>query len=147
MKVFERPPPPLVSLGQLDRIRHRKSQLSEGAEETVLARKSSQELRREWPIPELSLTLWELPREDRSRGQLAGTRPPSNGRAPRLQTLPSQMAKVERGKTVWKLLRTSQPPHHEPRHRGVDEGLSGCARPLVVFGHPPVVADPREGAL
>src|SRR5215218_11144610 len=47
MKVFERPPPPLVSLGQLDRIRHRKSQLSEGAEETVLARKSSQELRTE----------------------------------------------------------------------------------------------------
>src|SRR5215203_1644754 len=93
MKVFERPPPPLVSLGQLDRIRHRKNQLSEGAEETRLARKSSQELRTE--SGPFRSSLWELPREDRSRGQLAGTRPPSNGRAPRLQPLPSQMAKVE----------------------------------------------------
>src|SRR5215210_3334553 len=49
--------------------------------------------------------------------------------------------------TVWKLLRTGQPPHHEPRHRRVDKGLSGGAQPLVVFGHPPVVGDPREGAL
>src|SRR5215216_4193915 len=49
--------------------------------------------------------------------------------------------------TVWKVLRTSQPPDHEPRHRRVDKCLSGGAQPLVVFGHPPVVADPREGAL
>src|SRR5215207_1773203 len=49
--------------------------------------------------------------------------------------------------TVWKLLRTGQPPRHEPRHRRVDEGLSGGAQPLVVFAHPPVVADPRECAL
>src|SRR5215208_4767336 len=49
--------------------------------------------------------------------------------------------------TVCKLLHTGQPPHHKPRHRRVDEGLSGCAQPLVVLGHPPVVADPREGAL
>src|ERR671921_1929809 len=49
--------------------------------------------------------------------------------------------------TVWKLLRTGQPPHHKPRHRRVDKGLSGGAQPLVVFGHPPIVGDPREGAL
>src|SRR5215212_7835696 len=49
--------------------------------------------------------------------------------------------------TVWKLLRTGQPPHHKPRHRRVDKGLSGGAQPLVVLGHPPVVGDPREGAL
>src|SRR5215210_5864553 len=49
--------------------------------------------------------------------------------------------------TVWKLLRTGQPPHHQPRHRRVDKGLSGVAQPLVVLGHPPVVGDPREGAL
>src|SRR5215212_5848373 len=49
--------------------------------------------------------------------------------------------------TVWKLLHTGQPPHHKPPHRRVDEGLSSCAQPLVVLGHPPVVADPREGAL
>src|SRR5215203_1109684 len=94
MKVFERPPPPLVSLGQLDRIRHRKNQLSEGAEETVLARKSSQELRTE--SGPFRSSLGASPRRSEpSRGQLAGTRPPSNGRAPRLRTLPSQMAKVE----------------------------------------------------
>src|SRR5215203_53143 len=52
-----------------------------------------------------------------------------------------------RGETVWKLLRTGQAPHHQPRHRRINKGLSGCAQPLVVFGHPPVVADPREGAL
>ena len=44
----------------------------------------------------------------------------------------SQMAKVERGETVWKLPRTGQTPHHEPRHRGVDEGLSGI---LPTLGH------------
>src|SRR5215216_4180450 len=49
--------------------------------------------------------------------------------------------------TVWKVLCTSQPPDHEPRHRRVDKCLSGGAQPLVVFGHPPVVGDPREGAL
>jgi hypothetical protein len=30
-----------------------------------------------------------------------------------------------RGETVWKLLRTGQPPHHESRHRHVDKGLLG----------------------
>src|SRR5215218_4258255 len=49
--------------------------------------------------------------------------------------------------TVWKLLRTGQSPRHEPRHRRVDEGLSGGAQPLVVLGHAPVVGDPREGPL
>ena len=44
-----------------------------------------------------------------------------------------------RGETVWKLLRTGQPPHHEPRHRRVDEGLPGGAQPLVVLGHPLVM--------
>src|SRR3712207_3027756 len=48
--------------------------------------------------------------------------------------------------TVWKLLRTGQPPHHQPRHRRVDKGLPRRTQPLVVFGHPPVVGDPREGA-
>src|SRR5829696_8162956 len=58
-----------------------------------------------------------------------------------------QMAKVQRGETVWKLLCTGQPPYHEPRHRHVDEGLSRSAKPLVVFGHPAVVGDPRKRAL
>ena len=44
-------------------------------------------------------------------------------------------------------LRTSEAPHHKPRHRHVDEGLPGGAQPLVIFGHPPVVRDPSEGAL
>src|SRR5215203_5380352 len=52
-----------------------------------------------------------------------------------------------RRETVWKFLSTGQPPHHNPRHRRVNEGLSGGAQPFVVFGHPPVMADPREGAL
>src|SRR5215217_8427626 len=37
--------------------------------------------------------------------------------------------------TVWKVLRTSQPPDHEPRHRRVDKCLSGGAQPLINFGH------------
>jgi hypothetical protein len=44
------------------------------------------------------------------------------------------------------ILRTSQPPDHKS-HRRIDEGLSGCAHPLLVFGHPTVVANPGEGAL
>jgi hypothetical protein len=49
--------------------------------------------------------------------------------------------------TVWKLLHTYQTPHHEARHRHVDESLPCGAQPLVVLGHPPVMRDPREGAL
>src|SRR3712207_5638365 len=59
----------------------------------------------------------------------------------------SLMAKVELLETVWKLLRTGQPPHHQPRHRRVDKGLPSGTQSLVVFGHPPIVADPREGSL
>src|SRR5215216_2222326 len=65
---------------------------------------------------------------------------------PGRMTTPRIFQTVSR-ETVWKVLRTSQPPDHEPRHRRVDKCLSGGAQPLVVFGHPPVVADPREGAL
>src|SRR5829696_7888680 len=49
--------------------------------------------------------------------------------------------------TVWKLLRTDQPPHHKPRHRRVDERLPGGTQPLVVLRHSTVVRDPRKGAL
>src|SRR5918997_1546515 len=49
--------------------------------------------------------------------------------------------------TVWKLLCAGQPPHHQTRHRRVDEGFSGCTQPRIVFGHPSVVADPRKRAL
>src|SRR5215203_954983 len=52
-----------------------------------------------------------------------------------------------RRETVWKLLYTGYTSHHQPCHRRVDEGLPGGAQPLEVFGHPPVVRDPREGAL
>src|ERR671916_274038 len=45
------------------------------------------------------------------------------------------------------LLHTGQPPHHKPRHRRIDEGLTCGAQPLVIFGHPPVVAYPCEGTL
>src|SRR5215212_5653734 len=63
------------------------------------------------------------------------------------QSLLSSLFTAVRRETVWKVLRTGQPSHHQATHRRVDEGLPGCAQPLVVFGHPPVVADPREGAL
>src|ERR671910_1532274 len=49
--------------------------------------------------------------------------------------------------TVWKVSGTGQPPHHEPYHCGVDERLRACAQPLVVFAHPPVLPQPREGPL
>jgi hypothetical protein len=45
--------------------------------------------------------------------------------------------------TVWKVLRTSQPLHHEPRHRRVNKGLPCGAQSLVVLGHPPVMRDPQ----
>src|SRR3712207_5253017 len=38
------------------------------------------------------------------------------------------------------MLNTSQPPHHKARHRRVDEGLSGSAKPFVILAHPPVLA-------
>jgi hypothetical protein len=37
--------------------------------------------------------------------------------------------------TVWKLLRTGQPPHHQPLHRRVDKGLPSSTQPLVVLAH------------
>jgi hypothetical protein len=49
--------------------------------------------------------------------------------------------------TVWKLSATSQPPNHQANHGRVDERFRACAQPLVVFAHPPVLAQPREGAL
>jgi hypothetical protein len=38
-----------------------------------------------------------------------------------------------RRETVWKFLRTGQPPHHKPRHRRVDERFPCGAQPLVVL--------------
>src|SRR5215208_2697947 len=49
--------------------------------------------------------------------------------------------------TVWKILSTSQPSYHEPCHRDIDKRFSGGAQPLVVLAHPPVLREPREGAL
>src|SRR5215217_6856868 len=49
--------------------------------------------------------------------------------------------------SVRKLLSTGQPPHHKASHRYIDERFARRAQPLVVLGHPPVVGDPREGAL
>src|SRR5688500_10611824 len=49
--------------------------------------------------------------------------------------------------TVWKILSTRQSPHHQPRHRDIDERFSGGAQPLVVFAHPTVLREPREGTL
>src|SRR5918998_6168402 len=40
-----------------------------------------------------------------------------------------------------------QPSDHKPRHGGVDQRLTGGAKPLVVLSQAPVVGDPREGAL
>src|SRR5829696_6836572 len=58
-----------------------------------------------------------------------------------------QLRRIHLLETVWKFLRTGQPPHHKPRHRRVDECLSGGTQPFVVFGHPPIVAYPRKRAL
>src|ERR687890_2865223 len=46
-----------------------------------------------------------------------------------------------------KILSTSQPPHHQPCHRRIDERFSGCAQPLVILAHPPVLRKPGEGPL
>src|SRR5918997_2844165 len=53
----------------------------------------------------------------------------------------------EDSETVWKILSTSQPSYHEPRHRYIDERFSGGAQPLVVLAHPTVLREPREGSL
>jgi len=42
---------------------------------------------------------------------------------------------------------SGQPAEHEPTHSGVDEGLTGRAEPFVIPTEPPVLAEPREGAL
>src|SRR5918994_489798 len=64
-----------------------------------------------------------------------------------MQNPASELPRILLPETVWKLLRTGQPPYHEPRHRRVDEGLTCGAQPLVILGHPPVVAYPCEGTL
>ena|SRR5215207_1022978 len=46
--------------------------------------------------------------------------------------------------TVCKVSGTSQPSHHEPGHRRVDERLAGSAQSLVVLAHAPVLRKPRE---
>src|SRR5918994_2699471 len=45
------------------------------------------------------------------------------------------------------MLSTSKPPYHETGNRHIDERFSGGAQPLVVLAHPPVLVQPREGAL
>jgi hypothetical protein len=61
----------------------------------------------------------------------------------RIYPCSSQMVKVERGVTVWKLSATSQPPNHQADHGRVDERFRACAQPLVIFAHPPVLVCPR----
>src|ERR671920_765806 len=60
---------------------------------------------------------------------------------------PVQILSRQSLETVWKLLRTYQPPQHKPRHRRIDERLSGGAQPLVVLRHSTVVRDPGERSL
>src|SRR5215212_4951849 len=59
----------------------------------------------------------------------------------------SELPRIPLLETVWKLLYTDYTSHHQSCHRRVDKGLPGGAQPLEVFGHPPVVRDPREGSL
>src|SRR5215211_611329 len=49
--------------------------------------------------------------------------------------------------TVWKFSDTSQAPHHQTDHGRVDERFCASTKPPVVVAHPPVLRDPREGAL
>src|ERR687898_3273715 len=49
--------------------------------------------------------------------------------------------------TVRKGLNTDQPSHHESTHGRIDERLAGRAQPLIIFAHPPVLREPREGSL
>src|SRR5215212_11762053 len=51
------------------------------------------------------------------------------------------------GRNCLKILSTSQPPYHQPCHRRIDERFSGCAQPLVILAHPPVLREPAEGPL
>ena len=56
-------------------------------------------------------------------GLAASSPPPRNGGPAFFLPLFTRV----RGETVWKLLDTSQTPHHQPRHRRVNEGLPGGA--------------------
>src|SRR5918995_6570895 len=71
---------------------------------------------------------------------------PFHGSERKSSTSPSLFQTVSL-ETVWKLLRTYQPPQHKPRHRRIDESLSGGAQPLVVLRHSTVVRDPGERSL
>src|SRR5919202_6854380 len=64
-----------------------------------------------------------------------------------MQDPASELRRITLLETVWKVLHTSQPPHHEPRHRHVDKGLPSGTQPLVVLGHSTVVRDPGERSL
>jgi hypothetical protein len=65
-------------------------------------------------------------------GSQQGTVYPSSSGKP-FQGLPPAIRPGVR-ESVWKLfLCTGRPPHHEPRHRCIDRGLSGGAQPFIVF--------------
>src|SRR5215211_6158003 len=57
------------------------------------------------------------------------------------------MAKVEPRETVWKVSGACQTSRHQTNHGCVDERFCAGAKPFVVFAHPPVLAQPREGPL
>src|SRR5215208_6117768 len=42
---------------------------------------------------------------------------------------------------------TDEPPRHEANHRSVHERFSARTKSLVIFAHPPVLADPSDRPL
>jgi hypothetical protein len=61
----------------------------------------------------------EVPEEETAAGVVADKAATNSPALTLITHLPKE--------TVWKVLRTGQPPHHEPRHRHVDECLPGGA--------------------
>src|SRR5215213_9244367 len=46
-----------------------------------------------------------------------------------------------------KVSNTDEPPRHEANHRSVHERFSARTKSLVIFAHPPVLADPSDRPL
>src|SRR5215212_5559331 len=104
---------------------------------------SRQSLETVWKLRTSSISWSREPAQNGQKDTLFGA---SRYRQTRDPTRPATFQTVSR-ETVWKILSTSQPSYHEPCHRDIDKRFSGGAQPLVVLAHPPVLREPREGAL
>src|SRR5215208_4251410 len=66
---------------------------------------------------------------------------------PAVATLGSELRRIPFWRLYEKVSNTDEPPRHEANHRSVHERFSARTKSLVIFAHPPVLADPSDRPL